>query len=115
MSAHKRLKMSKKAKGGKAVNKYNAAGSPEVSEAENTKEGFKHGGHTKKKDGGHAEGKKSHARLDKAKRGGKMKKHAMGGSPFTAAAKRSPYSNTGAGDGHQKDGPKGEDSQNDTE
>ena len=118
MSGHKRLekhKMHKKAKGGK-INEYNAVGSPEVKEAKDEEEGFKKGG--AKKEGGHAEGKKAKHRLDKAARGGhmKMKKHAAGGSPFTSAAKRSPYLNKGAGDGHVSDGnTKRQDEQTDKE
>lgn len=116
MSAHKRLehqkKHEKKAKGGK-INEYNAQGSPEVKEAKDQKEGFKHGGMKKKKHGGHADGKAPHHRLDKHKRGGKTKM-AAGGSPFTAAAKRTPYSNTGDGEGHMNIGKK-MDSQGDVE
>lgn len=107
MSAKKRLEHHKKAKGGE-VNEYNAKGSPEVKEAKNEEPGFKKGGR-KLKAGGHAEGKKSHHRLDKAKRGGHIKKAAAGGSPFTTAAKRTGYSNSGAGEGHDRDGPKGMD------
>lgn len=114
MSGMKRMMMHKKAKGGK-VNEYNAVGSPEVSEAKNEKEGFKKGGKAKMKDGGHAEGKKAKHRLDKAARGGAMKKCAAGGSPFTSAAKRTTYLNKGAGEGHVNDGPRGEDSQSDKE
>ena len=108
MSGHKRLKMhhEKKAKGGK-INEYNAVGAPEVKEAENKKPGFK--------SGGKAEGKKAHKRLDKRARGGAMKKCAAGGSPFTAAAKRTTYLNKGAGEGHENDGPRGEDKQSDVE
>jgi hypothetical protein len=101
MSAKHKLEMHKKAKGGK-VNEYNAVGSPEVKEAKNEEAGFKKGGKMKK--GGHADGAKSHHRLDKAKRGGKIGKHAAGGSPFTAAAHRTPYSNSGDGEGHDRVG-----------
>jgi hypothetical protein len=118
MSGHKRLKEhkkhEKKAHGGK-INEYNAKGSPEIKEAENEKEGFKKGG-AKKKEGGHAEGKKPHKRLDKAARGGHIKKHAAGGSPFSSAAARKPYSNKGAGEGHDMEkGEKPEDMQSDKE
>jgi hypothetical protein len=112
MSGMKRLKMAKK--GGK-INEYNAVGSPEVAEAKDQKEGFKNGGKAKMKNGGHAEGKKAKHRLDKAARGGAMKKCAAGGSPFTSAAKRSAPMKGGAGEGHVNDGPKGEDSQSDKE
>ena len=111
MSAMGRLKRAKK--GGK-INEYNAQGSPEVAEAKDEKEGFKKGGAKKHKDGGHAEGKKAHHRLDKKKRGGATK-CAIGGSPFTAAAKRTSYENSGAGEGHEGNEGKKMDKQSDKE
>lgn len=114
MSGHKRLAHHKKAKGGK-VTEYNAKGSPELAEVENKKEGFKKGGKAKMKDGGHAEGKKAHHHLGKAKRGGAMKKCAAGGSPFTNAANRTSYTNGGKGDGHVNEKSSLEDKQSDTE
>lgn len=105
MSAKHRLKMHKKAKGGK-INKYNAVDAPETHEAEDTKEGFKKGGRKHKKEAGHAEGKSPKARHDKMKRGGSAhKKMAAGGSPYTAAHKRTPYMNKGMGEGHEGIGP----------
>lgn len=94
-------------KGGKAEGKtyeYNAQGSAEMAEAKDKKEGFKRGGGVKGKHAGHAEGGKSHHRLDK-----KPRKLAAGGSPFSAAKGMKMYGTGGAGDGHQGDGPKGED------
>ncbi len=107
MGAKQKLEMHKKkkmAKGG--VNEYNAQGSPEVKEAKDQKEGFHKGG--PKKDGGKADGKKAKHRMDKMARGG-VKKMAAGGPPFTAAKKRTPYLNVGAGEGHDSDGGKGRD------
>lgn len=90
-----RHKAQKKASGGK-VNEYNAASSPEIKEAKNKAGGFKKGGVV--------DGKKSHKRLDKKGRG----KMSAGGSPLSSANKMSNYTNGGAGEGHQNDGPKGE-------
>lgn len=99
----------KMSKGGSAkVNEYNAQGSPEVEEAKDKKPGFKRGGGVKGKHAGHAEGKKSHARLDK-----KPRKLAAGGSAFSAAKNMKMYDSGGAGAGHQGDGPKGEDKESD--
>lgn len=97
-------KMSKGGKTKSKINEYNAQGSPEVSEAKNEKEGFKRGGGIKGKHAGHAEGTKSHMRLDK-----KPRKLAAGGSPYSSAKKMSMYGTGGESDGHQGDGPKGED------
>ena len=95
----KKHKAAKKASGGK-VNEYNAKGSPEVKEAEDKKEGFKHGGH--------ADGKKGKHHLGKMKRGGSAKM-AAGGSPFTAAKNRAPAMKGGSGEGHDSAGSKGRD------
>lgn len=106
----KKQKMHKTDGGSKSikVNEYNAKGAPEVEEAENKKEGFKHGG-AKKKEAGHAEGKKAKHHLGKMKRGGAAKKMAAGGSPFTAAKNRAPAMKGGSGEGHDSAGPKGRD------
>lgn len=57
------------ARGGKAINVYNAAGSPTVKEAENEEPDFKGGGRAKRKDGGLALGGAAKMRADKPPRG----------------------------------------------
>ena len=83
----------------KDEHEYNAKGSPEAHEAEETKDhGFKRGGHAKRKHGGHVEGHPAHERMDKRARGGHTKSHgkavhhghgmkhyAKGGSPLSSA------------------------------
>ena len=88
-------------KRGKA-NIYNAKGSPEVSEAEDEKPGFKKGGKAKRKDGGKVDGHMAAMRADK-----KPRHH-------RAAGGRTPYSSghevsdkeTGA-TGHESERPGG--------
>lgn len=93
MAAHK--KMERRASGGKAEGpkfEYNAKGSPEMEEANDTKGSFKKGGSVG--------GEKSKKRLDKRARGGAMKGAAMGrgSSPYSSGASLSPPSkNTRAG------------------
>lgn len=103
MSKH-RHKVHKAAKGGSMKeNTYNAAGSPEMGEAHANKEdGFKRGGH-KKKAGGMVPKGKSHMRLDKKPR------RAAGGPVMSSASKKSEAEKGGSGQGHESDGPKGED------
>lgn len=71
----------KRASGGKASdteplpkehwNQYNAKGSPEEKEEDAKPDGFKRGGHMKKrKDGGHVEGEKAKHHLGRRARGG---------------------------------------------
>lgn len=95
-------KMQKKASGGKMEHEYNAVGSPEMSEAKDTKESFKHGG-KKKKAGGHVPKEKSHKRMDKKPR------RAAGGPVMSSASKKTMAEKSEAGQGHEGDGPKGED------
>ena len=93
--------------GGATKNKnehmYNAVGSPEASEAKDAKDTFKRGGMKKKKEGGHVEHEKSKHRPDKKPR------RAAGGSVMSSASKKTAPDKDGAGQGHEKDGPKGED------
>lgn len=98
---HNKMKMKHKAKGGGVEHEYNASGSPEMAEAHDKKEGFKKGG--KKKAGGKVEKEKSTHRPDKKPR------RAAGGSVFSSASKKSAASKDEAGQGHEGDGPKGED------
>lgn len=80
--------MKKRASGGKPKgNLYNAAGSPAAKSAEDTtNDGFKKGGHVKKRaSGGNVEGEADHGRMDKRRRGGSVRKRASGGSPYSAA------------------------------
>ncbi|MDE2102985.1 MAG: hypothetical protein KGL39_37420 [Patescibacteria group bacterium] len=99
---HKKMKVHK-AKGG-AVNEheYNAVGAPEMAEAHDKKESFKKGGAKKKKGGAVEEGKSKH-RPDKKPR------RASGGAVLSAASKKTAESKDVAGQGHEGDGPKGED------
>jgi hypothetical protein len=102
MSAMKKLAHHKKAKGGKVKEQiYNAQGSHEVHEAEDTKDGFKHGGVKKKKAGGHAEGHKAKHHLGKHKRGG-CAKASMGGA-YSNAHKVTEHSNKGEGEAHEQE------------
>lgn len=96
-----RARHKKAAKGG-VQHEYNAVGAPEMSEAKSKEESFKGGGR-KKKDGGGVPKSKSKMRMDKKPR------RAAGGSVFSSASKKSMASKDGAGQGHEGDGPKGED------
>ena len=92
----------KMAAGGKAKDShlYNAVGSPEAHEIDEKSDGFKRGGH-KRKHGGHVDGEKSHVRLDKKARGGKMhRKLGTGGTPYSSAHKESGPESGGKGNGH---------------
>jgi hypothetical protein len=100
--SHAKKKMKAKKKEGGKIHEYDAEGSPEVKEAKDDKEGFKKGGAKKKE--GMAEGAKAHKRMDKHKIGGKVKKSAAGGSPFTEAKKTTPYNEKGDGMGHMGQG-----------
>lgn len=104
MSKH-RHKVHKAAKGGAMKeHEYNAVGAPEMKEAHEKEDGFKKGGKAKKhKKGGHVEKAKAHHRMDKKPR------RAAGGSVFSTASKKSAADKSGAGQGHENDGPKGED------
>lgn len=98
-----RHKVQKKAMGGSMKeNVYNAVGSPEMKEAKDMSSGFKKGG-VKKKAGGEVPKGKSHKRLDKKAR------RAAGGPVLSSASKKTEAEKDGAGQGHEADGPKGED------
>lgn len=103
MAARHKMKMKHKAKGGGVDHEYNAVGSPEMAEAHSKEDGFKKGG-KKKKAGGSVEKSKSAHRPDKKPR------RAAGGSVFSSASKKSAATKGGDGQGHESDGPKGEDS-----
>lgn len=79
-------------------NLYDAAGAPESREAEDTKgEGFRRGGHVKRKEGGEVHGEREKHNTAKRARGGHVGKHkehhkehhkghfARGGSPYSSA------------------------------
>lgn len=91
----------RRAKGGKAVNKYNAQGSPAMDAAEDETEDFKRGGRSKRKAGGMAEGGASEMRADKMPRG----RHAAGGrashSPYSSGSKISMNVGDEASKGHE--------------
>lgn len=102
---HKGLKHKKAGGAAKNEHEYNAVGSPEMHEAHEKDDGFKHGGHAKKH-GGEAKGKKGHHRLDKMPRrahGGSVKKHhhAKGGAVMSSASHLSAHEQGGAGNGHE--------------
>lgn len=97
MTHHRR---GRHARGGKAekVNVYNAAGSPEVREAEDEEEDFKHGGKAKRKHGGHAEGEMAMHRADRMPRG----RRAAGGAVALAKGGRAHHGHGGHHhDGHE--------------
>lgn len=104
MKEHKKHGGHMKRKAGGATNEheYNAVGAPEQKEAHDTKEGFKRGGKKHKK-GGKVEAEKSMHRPDKKPR------RAAGGSVMSSASKKAMASKDEAGQGHEGDGPKGED------
>lgn len=95
-----RARHKKAAKGG-VQHEYNAVGSPEMSEAKSKDESFKKGGKAKK--GGKVEAGKSKMRMDKKPR------RAAGGSVMSSAAKKMMAAKDEAGQGHEGDGPKGDD------
>jgi hypothetical protein len=69
---HGRHEHHKRAKGGKAVQEYNAVGSKEADAAEDEDESFEKGGKVKRKAGGKAEGEHAKRRGDRAARGRHM-------------------------------------------
>ena len=97
------VKIHKKKGGAVNEHEYNAVNAPEMSEAHETKEGFKKGGAKKKKAGGHVEAAKSAHRPDKKPR------RAAGGSVLSSASKKSMAEKDEAGQGHEGDGSRGED------
>lgn len=97
-------KMHKRAMGGSMKeHEYNAVGSPEMKESHEKESGFKKGGKAKKKAGGKVEHGKSHKRMDKKPR------RAAGGPVYSSASKKTVADKSEAGQGHEGDGPKGED------
>lgn len=93
----KKMKMHKKAYGGKAAkpeHDYNAAGSPELKEAKSKDDEFK--------GGGKVEGKKAMKRLDKHARGGAIRK---GHSPLSSAHSLAAPSSGAADKGHMGEMP----------
>lgn len=101
----------------KKMQVYNAKDSKAEEAGMDETADFKKGGRTKKKTGGHVEGKKAEERMDRPKR----EHHAKGGEvgrPKRAAGGRSPYSSghdtkgstdSTAGRGHEGVGLSGED------
>ena len=103
MAALRHKKTAKRKVGGTAEHEYNAVGAPETKEAKDREDSFNKGGKVKKKAGGHVEHEKSAHRADKKPR------RAMGGSVLSHASKKEVAKEDAAGQGHQADGPKGED------
>lgn len=93
------------------VQVYNANGSNEVDEATDEKPAFKRGGRNRR-DGGAADGETSGQRMDRAARGGSMKRehHASGGrtggnSPYSSGANLATPTDDKAGRGHENASP----------
>lgn len=126
MAYKSRKERKARASGGKAEHWMNAQGSPEQHEAEEKDDGFKRGGRTKRRHGGHVDGEKGKHHLGKRARGGAMEKReekreeeekrargghvtgrgmhkgrARGGAPFSAAHHTSPPSNKEGSPGEQ--------------
>lgn len=95
----------KRAKGGKAVQVYNAAGSEAMKSAEDETPGFTKGGHAKRAAGGMVDGDKAPKRLDMAKRGGHAKRASGGGTPYSSGRNLAEPKMDKDGMGHENAGP----------